>query len=42
MGSHVPDVEIYVDSASPNTDKLFVGTCFKSAFVVSSHSAQPE
>lgn len=41
MGSHIPDVEIYVDSASPNTDKLFVATCFKTAFVVSSDSAQP-
>lgn len=41
MGSHIPDVEIYVDSASPNTDKLFVATCFKIVFVVSSHSAQP-
>lgn len=41
MGSHIPDVEIYVDSASPNTDKSFVATCFKTAFVVSSYSAQP-
>lgn len=41
MGSHIPYVEIYVDFASPNTDKLFVGTCFKTPFVISSYSVQP-
>ena len=41
MGSHIADVEIYADSASANTGKLFGATCFKTAFVVLSHSSQP-
>lgn len=41
MGSHIPDVKIYVDSASPNTDKLFVAMCFKPAITVTSYPALP-
>jgi len=41
VGSHIADVEIYADSASANTGKLFGATCFKTAFVVLSHSSQP-